>query len=176
MGLNLEQKKAVVADVSQRFAGAQAIVVAEFRGLEAGELTGLRAKARAQGVDLRVLKNTLAKRALAGTPFEGLSRYLVGPLLYGISVDAAAGAKVLSEFAKGSDRLVLKAAAMPHHVMDAAGVQALAALPGREELLAMLMGTMQAPVAQFVRTLNEIPSRFVRTLAAVVDAREKQGA
>jgi len=176
LGLDLEQKKAVVADVSGRLAGAQAIVVAEYRGLEAGSLTGLRVKARERGVYLRVLRNTLARRAVAGTPFEGLSQHLTGPLVYGISADPTAAAKVLSEFAKGNEKFVLKAGAMPNHVMDAKGVQALASLPGREELLGTLMGTMQAPVAKFVRTLNEIPARFVRTLAAVGEARQAQGA
>lgn len=172
MGLNLNDKKAVVAEVSAQVAGAQTIIVAEYRGLEVGEVTALRANARQAGVYLRVLKNTLARRAVAGTPFEGLSDKLVGPLIYGISADPVAAAKVLNEFAKGNDKLVVKAGAMPDHVMDVSGVKALATLPSREELLAKLLGTMQAPIAQFVRTLNEVPGRFVRTLAAVRDAKE----
>ena len=172
MGLNLNDKKAVVAEVSAQIAVAQTIVVAEYRGLEVGEVTALRANARQAGVYLRVLKNTLARRAVAGTPFEGLSNKLVGPLIYGISADPVAAAKVLNEFAKGNDKLVVKAGAMPNHVMDVNGVKALATLPSREELLAKLLGTMQAPIAQFVRTLNEVPGKFVRTLAAVRDAKE----
>ena len=172
MGLNLNDKKAVVAEVSAQVAGAQTIIVAEYRGLEVGEVTALRANARQAGVYLRVLKNTLARRAVAGTPFEGLSDKLVGPLIYGISADPVAAAKVLNEFAKGNDKLVVKAGAMPNHVMDVNGVKALATLPSREELLAKLLGTMQAPIAQFVRTLNEVPGKFVRTLAAVRDAKE----
>lgn len=172
MGLNLEHKQAVVAGISASIAGAQAIIVAANRGLRVGDITALRAKARDKGVILRVLKNTLVRRAIAGTPFEGLDRHLVGPLMYGISKDPVAGAKLLSEFARSHDKLVVMAGAMPNYVMDAKGVQALATMPSREELLARLLGTMQAPIAQFVRTLNEVPSRFVRTLAAVRDAKE----
>lgn len=174
MGLNLDEKKAVVAEVSAEIAKAQAIVVAEYRGLEVGNMTDLRRKARASGVYLRVLKNSLARRAVQGTPFEKLTDQLVGPLIYGISDDPVATAKVLSEFAKANDKLVIKGGAMPNAVISSAEVKALAALPSREELLSRLLGTMQAPVAQFVRTLNEVPTRFVRTLAAVCDAREKQ--
>jgi large subunit ribosomal protein L10 len=174
LGLNLDEKKAVVAEVSAEIAKAQAIVVAEYRGLEVGNMTDLRRKARASGVYLRVLKNSLARRAVQGTPFEKLTDQLVGPLIYGISDDPVATAKVLSEFAKANDKLVIKGGAMPNAVISTAEVKALAALPSREELLSKLLGTMQAPVAQFVRTLNEVPTRFVRTLAAVRDAREKQ--
>lgn len=172
MGLNLEEKKAVVAEVSAQVAGAQAIIVAEYRGLEVGQITALRASARKSGVYLRVLKNTLVRRAVAGTPFEGLQKAMVGPLIYGISKDPVAAAKTLNEFAKGNDKLVIKAGAMANYVMDANGVKALATMPSREELLSKLLGTMQAPIAQFVRTLNEVPTKFVRGLAAVRDAKE----
>jgi len=172
LGLNLEEKKAVVAEVSAQVAGAQAIVVAEYRGLEVGQITALRANARKSGVYLRVLKNTLVRRAVAGTPFEGLQKSLVGPLIYGISKDPVGAAKTLHEFAKGNDKLVIKAGAMANYVMDANGVKALATMPSREELLSKLLGTMQAPIAQFVRTLNEVPTKFVRGLAAVRDAKE----
>lgn len=172
MGLNLDDKKAVVAEVSAEIAGAQSIVVAEYRGLEVGDITVLRANARKSGVYLRVLKNTLVRRAVAGTAFEGLSGNLVGPLIYGISKDPVAAAKLLNDFAKGNQKLVLKAGAMPNYVMDVEGVKALATMPSREELLSKLLGTMQAPIAQFVRTLNEVPTKFVRGLAAVRDAKE----
>lgn len=172
MALNLDDKKAVVAEVSAEVAGAQSIIVAEYRGLEVGEITALRASARKEGVYLRVLKNTLVRRALSGTSFEGLAEKCVGPLIYGISKDPVAAAKLLSEFSKSKDKLVIKAGAMPNHVMDVAGVKALASLPSREELLSKLLGTMQAPITQFVRTLNEIPTKFVRGLAAVRDAKE----
>jgi large subunit ribosomal protein L10 len=172
LGLNLEEKKAVVAEVSAQVAGAQAIIVAEYRGLEVGQITALRASARKSGVYLRVLKNTLVRRAVAGTPFEGLQKSMVGPLIYGISKDPVGAAKTLHEFAKGNDKLVIKAGAMANYVMDANGVKALATMPSREELLSKLLGTMQAPITQFVRTLNEVPTKFVRGLAAVRDAKE----
>jgi len=171
LGLNLDEKKAVVAEVSAEIAKAQGIVVAEYRGLEVGSMTELRAKARKSGVYLRVLKNTLARRAVAGTPFEKLAEQMVGPLVYGISPDPVATAKVLNEFAKANEKLVIKAGAMPNAVITAKEVKALALMPSREQLIAKLLGTMQAPVVQFVRTLNEVPSRFVRTLAAVRDQR-----
>lgn len=172
MGLNLDDKKAVVAEVSAEVANAQSIVVAEYRGLEVGDITTLRADARKAGVYLRVLKNTLVRRAVAGTPFEGLADKMVGPLIYGISKDPVAAAKLLNNFGKSNQKLVVKAGAMPNYVMDAEGVKALASMPSREELLSKLLGTMQAPIAQFVRTLNEIPTKFVRGLAAVRDAKE----
>lgn len=169
MGLNIEQKKAVVAEVSAHVAKAQAIVVAEYRGLEVGNMTELRREARKSGVYLRVLKNTLARRAVSGTPFEKLTDQLTGPLIYGISSDPVATAKLLDQFAKGNDKLVIRAGAMPNAVISAKEVKALASLPSRDELIARLLGAMQAPIAQFARTLNEVPSRFARTLAAVRD-------
>ena len=176
MGLNLEEKKAVVAEVSAQVAKAQAIIVAEYRGLEVGNMTDLRAKARKSGVYLRVLKNSLARRAVKDTPFEKLADQMIGPLVYGISSDPVATAKVLNEFAKANDKFVIKAGAMPNAVISPKEVAALANMPSREQLLAMLLGTMQAPVAKFVQTLNEVPSRFVRTLAAVRDQKEKAAA
>lgn len=176
MGLNLEEKKAVVAEVSAQVAKAQAIIVAEYRGLEVGNMTQLRTKARNSGVYLRVLKNTLARRAVKDTPFEKLADQMIGPLVYGISSDPVASAKVLNEFAKANDKFVIKAGAMPNAVISAKEVAALANMPSREQLLATLLGTMQAPVAKFVQTLNEVPSRFVRTLAAVRDQKEKASA
>lgn len=176
MGLNREEKAAVIDEVGAQVASAQSIIVAEYRGLEVGSITALRKQARESGVYLRVLKNTLARRAVAGTPFEGLTDKLVGPLIYGISKDPVSAAKVLSDFAKTNDKLALKAGAMPNAVLDQNGVKALASMPSREELLAQLMGTMQAPVAKFVRTLNEVPGKFVRTVAALRDEREKAGA
>ena len=176
MSLNLDEKKAVVAEVSAEVAKAQAIIVAEYRGLEVGNMTNLRREARKAGVYLRVLKNTLARRAVEGTPFAGLSEHLVGPLVYGISPDPVATAKLLNDFAKSNDKLVIKAGAMPNVVISAKDVKALATMPSREELLSQLLGTMQAPIAQFVRTLNEVPTRFVRGVAAVRDKKEKEGA
>jgi large subunit ribosomal protein L10 len=169
LSLNIEEKKAVVAEVSAQVAAAKAIVVAEYRGLPVESMTRLRVKARESGVYLRVLKNTLARRAVADTPFAGLAQHMVGPLAYGISADPVAVAKVLSEFAKGNEAFVIKAGAMADFVMSPRDVTSLATMPSREELLATLMGTMQAPVAKLVRTMNEVPARFVRTLAAVRD-------
>ena len=171
MGFNLDEKKAVVAEVNAEVARAQAIVLAENRGLEVGQMTELRKRARNAGVYFRVVKNTLARRAVADTPFSELAEKMVGPLAYGISSDPVALAKVLHEFAKGNEKLAIKGGAMANYVMSAKDVASLATMPSREELLAKLLGTMQAPVAQFVRTLNEVPSRFVRTLAAVRDAK-----
>lgn len=176
MSLNLEQKQAVVAEVSAQVAQAQTIVLAEYRSLPVGDMTELRKKARESGVYFRVLKNTLARRAVAETPFKGLADQMVGPLAYGISSDPVAAAKVLHEFSKGNERLVIKGGAMPNVVMSAKDVAALAKMPSRQELLATLLGTMQAPIAKFVRTLNEVPSKFVRGVAAVRDQKEKQAA
>jgi len=171
LGLSLEQKQAVVSEVAAKLAGAQAVIVAEYRGLNVERVTQLRAKARKSGIYLRVLKNTLARRAIRGTPFEKLSESMIGPLMYGISQDPVAGAKVLSEFARENELFVIKAGAMPNAMMSAQDIKALASLPSREQLVATLLGTLQAPMAKLVRTLNEVPARFVRTLAAVRDAR-----
>ncbi len=174
MALNKSEKAVVIEEVSKQVAGAQSIIVAEYRGITVGAVTGLRKQAREKGVYLRVLKNTLARRAIAGTPFEGMSDKLVGPLIYGIANDPVSAAKVMSDFAKGNDKFVIKAGAMPNSVLDVNGVKALASLPSRDELLATLLGTMQAPVTKFVRTLNEVPGKFVRTLAAL--EKQKAGA
>ncbi len=174
MSLSLQDKQAVVAEVSAELAKAQSIVLAEYRGIEVGAMTELRRKARAQGVYLKVLKNTLARRAVGETPFQALSDQMVGPLAYGISADPVAAARVLDEFARGNDKLVIRAGSLPNQVLSAKEVQGLARLPSRDELLSKLMGTMQAPIARFVQTLNEVPARFVRTVAAVRD--QKQGA
>ena len=136
--------------------------------------TALRAKARKAGLYLRVLKNTLARRAVKGTPFEKLSEQMVGPLMYGIAQDPVAGAKVLSAFAKDNEKFVIRGGAMPNQLMSVTEVRALAALPSRDELLAKLVGTMQAPIVKLVRTMNEVPGKFVRTLAALRDQRGDQ--
>ena len=176
MSLNIEGKKEVVAEVSERLKKAQAVVLAEYRGLPVEDITVLRSQARASGVYLRVLKNTLARRAVQGTPFEKLSDQMVGPLAYGISDDPVAAAKVLHTYAKTNDKLVIKGGAMAGQVMSAKEVGQLATMPSREELLAKLLGTMQAPIAKFVQTLNEVPAKFVRTVAAVRDQKEKAAA
>jgi large subunit ribosomal protein L10 len=176
LSLSLEQKQAVVAEIASQLAKAQAVIVAENRGLSVEAVTRLRAKARKTGLYLRVLKNTLARRAVKGTPFEKLADQLSGPLMYGIAQDPVAGAKVLAEFAKENELFVIKGGAMPNAMMSSKDIKALATLPGREELLARLAGTLQAPIAKFVRTLSEVPGKFVRTLAAVQAAKEKSAA
>lgn len=172
MALNREEKAAVIEEVSAQVAQAGSIVLAEYRGLTVEKITQLRKQARESGVYLRVLKNTLVRRAVKDTPYEKLADQMVGPLMYGISADPVAPTKLIASFAKANDQLVVKGGAMPNVVMDVAGVQALATMPSREELLAKLLGTMQAPVATFVRTLNEVPTKFVRGLAAVRDKQE----
>lgn len=172
MSLNLEQKKAVVSEVSAAIKGAQAAVVAEYRGLTVSQMTELRRKAFESKVYLRVVKNTLARRAVQGSEFECLTDHLVGPLALAAADDPVAVAKVLSLFAKDNEKLVIKTGAMAGKLMSTDELKVLAELPSREQLLAMLVATMQAPIQKFTQTLNEIPSKFVRTLAAVRDSKQ----
>ena len=165
MGLNLNDKKAVVAEVSAQVANAETIAIAEYRGIEVGDLTVLRKKARESGVYLRVLKNTLVRRAVEGTPFAALADQMVGPLIYSISNDPVAAAKVLNDFAKTNDKLAIKAGSYAGKVLDKAGVQALASVPSREELLSKLLYVMQAPVAGFVRALDALAKQREETAA-----------
>jgi large subunit ribosomal protein L10 len=159
VGLNLNDKKAVVAEVSAKVATAQTIVVAEYRGIQVAHLTKLRATARAQGVYLRVLKNTLARRSVEGTQFANLSDALTGPLIYSISDDAVAAAKVIADFAKTNDKLVVKAGNFAGKQLDVAGVTALANIPSREVLLAQLAGVWLAPVSGFARGLAALAAK-----------------
>lgn len=165
MGLNLNDKKAVVAEVAAQLANAQTIAIAEYHGIEVGNLTVLRKKARESGVYLRVLKNTLVRRAVEGTQFADLASHMVGPLIYSVSADPVAAAKVLNDFAKTNDKLVLKAGSYSGKTLDKAGIQALASIPSRDELLAKLLGVMQAPV-----------SGFAGALAALAKQREEAAA
>jgi len=157
--LNVQDKKAIVADVGAQLAGAQTVVLAEYRGIPVEELTKLRASARDQGVYLRVLKNTLARRATQGTQFEPLADSMVGPLIYGISADPIASAKVLQNFAKTQDLLVIKAGLYNGKLLDVAGVKALATIPSREELLSKLLGVMKAPVSAMARVLGAVAAQ-----------------
>ena len=159
MSLNLQEKQAVVAEVSAQVAQSQTIVLAEYRGIKVADITVLRATARKSGVYLHVLKNSLARRAVQGTSFEALADSMVGPLVYSMSADAVAAAKVMNDFAKTNPKLVIKAGAMAGSLMSAEQVAILAATPSRDELIAMLMATM-----------NATPAKFVRTLAAIRDA------
>ncbi len=176
MGLNRQDKAAVIEEVKGFVADASSIIIAEYRGLSVEAVTKLRAEARKNNVTLRVVKNTLVRRAIEGTGFAGLADQCTGPLVYGFSADPVAAAKVLVNFAKDNEKLVIKGGAMDNFVMDVEAVKNLASMPSREELLAKLMATMNEPIAKFVRTVNEVPARFVRTVAAVRDAKEKAAA
>ena len=159
MSLNRNDKAAVVAEVSAKVATAQTIVLAEYRGIEVGPMTELRAKARSNGVYLRVLKNTLARRAVEGTQFSSLASEMTGPLIYAISDDAVAAAKVVNDFAKSNDKLVIKAGNYAGSPLNKADVTALANIPSKEVLIAMLMGVMQAPVSGFARALAALAAK-----------------
>ena len=159
MPLNVQDKKAIVADVGAQLAGAQTVVLAEYRGIPVEQLTKLRASARDQGVYLRVLKNTLARRAAQGTQFEPLADSMVGPLIYGISADPIASAKVLQNFAKTQDKLVITASLYNGKLLDVAGVKALATIPSRDELLSQLLGVMLAPVSAMARVLGAVAAQ-----------------
>ena len=165
MGLNLDDKKVVVAEVAATVAKAQTIVLAEYSGLPVAHLTRLRAQARASGVYLRVVKNTLVRRAVEGTVFAGLAEQMTGPLIYSMSEDPVAAAKVLNDFAKTNDKLILKAGSFAGQALDKAGVQALASIPGRNELLAQLLGVMQAPVTGFACALSALAKQREEAVA-----------
>ena len=172
MSLNLSQKKQVVEDVSAVVSNSAAAVIAEYRGMTVEQMKVLRREAHDNNVFVRVVKNTLLRRAVKGTDFECLDELLVGPLAFAASEDPVAVAKVLDKYAKQFDALNIKAGSMAGSLLNEADLKALAQLPSREELLAKLLGTMQAPIAKFVQTLNEVPTKFVRGLAAVRDAKE----
>ena len=156
MSLNRNEKAAVVADVAAQVAKSQTLALAEYRGLTVEHLNKLRVEARAKGVYLHVLKNTLARRAVAGTPFESASESMVGPLIYGFSEDAVAAAKVIADFAKTNDKLVLKAGSYAGKALDANGVKALAAIPTREVLLSQIAMLLQSPIASFARVIDAV--------------------
>ena len=173
MALTLEQKKAVVAEVSAVAQTAHSAVAAEYRGLTVEEMTDLRKKARAGGVYLKVAKNTLVKRAVEGTDFECLSEGLVGPLLFAFSVeDPGAAARLIKDYAKENDQLIAKLVAFNANLYDVTELERLASLPTKEQALSMLMGTMKAPIEKFVRTLAAPHTKMVRTFAAVRDSKQ----
>ena len=156
MSLNRNEKAAVVTDVAAQAAKSQTLALAEYRGLTVDHLNKLRVEARAKGVYLHVLKNTLARRAVAGTPFEVAGDFMAGPLIYGFSEDAIAAPKVIADFAKSNDKLVIKGGAFGGKALDAAGVKALAAVPSREVLLTQLAGLLQSPIARFARAMAAV--------------------
>ncbi len=156
MSLNRNEKAAVITDVAAQVARSQTLALAEYRGLTVEHLNKLRREARDKGVYLHVLKNTLARRAVAGTPFEVVSESMVGPLIYGFSEDAVAAAKVMADFAKGNDKLIVKGGAYAGKALNADGVKSLAAIPSKEVLLSQLLGLMQSPISRFARVLAAI--------------------
>ena len=173
MALKLEDKKVIVAEVNEAAGNALSAVVADYRGMEVGALTEMREKARNGKIYLRVVRNTLAKRAVAGTEFECLTDALVGPSLIGFSLEEpSAAAKLFKDIAKENDQLEIRALAIGGQLLDASQVDAVAKLPTQHEAIATLMSVITAPVAKFVRTMNEVPCKLVRTVAAVGEAKK----
>jgi len=173
MALTLEQKKAVVAEVSEVAKSAHSAVAAEYRGITVEKMTQMRVKARNEGVYLKVAKNTLVKRAVEGTEFECMAEELTGPLLFAFSIeDPGAAARLIKDFSKGEDKLVVRLVAMGAKLYQASELERLASLPTRDQAIAMLMGVMKAPIQKFVRTLAEPHTKLVRTIAAVRDSKQ----
>lgn len=175
MALNLEQKKSIVAEVAEVAAGAYSAIGAEYNGLTAAQMTELRAKARDGGVYLRVVKNTLARRAVEGTEFACMQDGMIGPLVLAFSMeDPGAAARVMKEFSKENKALVVKLVSVSGQLLGAGDLDRLASLPTKDQAISMLMALMKAPVEKLARTINEVPGKLVRTVAAVRD--QKQGA
>ena len=173
MALSIEQKKAVVAEVAEVANKALAAVAAEYRGLTVEEMTELRAQARADGVFLKVAKNTLVRRAVEGTDYECMQDSLTGPLLFAFSMeDPGAAARLVKDYAKDHDNLIAKLVAVGGELYDASELTRLASLPTYDQAIAMLMSVMKAPIEKFVRTLAEPHTKLVRTMAAVKDAQQ----
>jgi large subunit ribosomal protein L10 len=176
VALSLEQKKAVVSEVSEVAANAHSAVAAEYLGLSVGDMTALRAKARENSVYLRVVKNTLAKRAMEGTEFECMSEALVGPLVLAFSQeDPGAAARVIQDFSKQNDKLVVKALSIGGKLLGPGDIKRLADMPTKEQAIGMLMGVMKAPIEKFVRTLAEPHAKLVRTIAAIREQKQAAG-
>ena len=156
MSLNRSEKEAVINDVAGLAAKAQTLVIAEYRGITVADMTKLRVSARSSGVSLSVLKNTLARRAVKGSAFEVVANQMTGPLIYSFSEDAVAAAKVVADFAKTNDKLVIRAGAYGGKAMDVNGVKQLASIPSKEVLLAQLLGLMQSPISRTARVLSAL--------------------
>ncbi|MCW9023908.1 MAG: 50S ribosomal protein L10 [Gammaproteobacteria bacterium] len=172
MALSFEEKKAIVADVAEVAATAHSAVAAEYNGLSSENMTELRAKARSGGVYLRVVKNTLARRAIDGTDFDCMKDALVGPMVLAFSQeDPGSAARVLKDFAKANDKLVIKVLSVSGKLLPASELDRMASLPTKEQAISMLMSVMQAPITKLARTLNEVPGKLVRTVAAVRDSK-----
>lgn len=175
MALSLEQKKAVVAEVAVVAASAHSAIAAEYIGLSVEDMTALRVKARESSVYLRVVKNTLAKKAFEGTDFACMSDSMVGPLVLAFSQeDPGAAARVISDFAKDNDKLVVKLVSIGGELLDVTEVKRLASLPTKDQAIAMLMSVMNAPITKLVRTLNETNAKLVRTIAAIRDQKQAE--
>ncbi|PIF76437.1 50S ribosomal protein L10 [Variovorax sp. RO1] len=159
MSLNRSEKEAVISDVTSLAAKAQTLVMAEYRGISVADMTKLRAEARSKGVTLSVLKNTLARRAVAGSAFEVIGDQMTGPLIYGFSEDAVAAAKVVADFAKTNDKLVIRGGAFGGKALDVNGVKQLASIPSKEVLLAQLLGLMQSPISRTARVLAALAAK-----------------
>jgi large subunit ribosomal protein L10 len=159
LSLNRSEKQAVIDEVTGLAAKAQTLVMAEYRGITVADMTKLRSQARDKGVNLSVLKNTLARRAVAGSAFDVLSDQMTGPLIYGFSTDAVAAAKVVADFAKTNDKLVIRGGAMAGKVLDVNGVKQLANIPSKEVLLAQLLGLMQSPISRTARVLAALAEK-----------------
>ena len=177
MVLRLEDKKVIVAEVAEVAAKAHSAVAAEYRGLTVAEMTELRANARKAGVYMRVVRNTLARRALENTDFSCMQEVLVGPLVLAFSKeDPGAAARLMRDFAKAHEKLIVKALSISGKLLPASQIDALANLPTREQALALLLSVMKAPITQFVRTVREPVAQFVRVAAAVRDKKQAEGA
>ena len=173
MTLKLEDKKAIVAEVNEVASGALSAVIADYRGLTVSEMTDLRKQAREQGVYLRIVRNTLARRAVEGTEFHCLNDSLVGPTILGLSLeDPGAAARLFKDYSKDHTNLEVKALAVGGEAYPASEIDRLAKLPTRDQALGMLAGILQAPITKFARTLNDVPGQFVRVVAAVKDQKE----
>ncbi len=173
MPLNLEQKKAVVAEIAEVAGSAYSAIAAEYSGLTVEEMTALRAKARESGVYIRVVKNTLARRAFEGTDFACMADGLTGQLVLAFSQeDPGSAARVIKDFSKEHDKLVVKLVSIGGKLLEASDVDTLAKMPTYDQAISMLMAVMKAPVEKLTRTINEVPGKLVRTVAAVRDAKE----
>ena len=166
MSLNRSEKQAVIDEVTGLAAKAQSLVIAEYRGITVADMTRLRSAARERGVSLSVLKNTLARRAVTGSAFEVVADQMTGPLIYGFSTDAVAAAKVVADFAKTNDKLVIRAGALSGKVLDVNGVKQLANVPSKEVLLSQLLGLMQSPISRIARVLAMVAAKKDETAAA----------
>ncbi|MEY4727398.1 MAG: hypothetical protein RLZ36_2025 [Pseudomonadota bacterium] len=166
MSLNRSEKEAVISEVTNLAAQAQTLVIAEYRGITVADMTKLRNQARSNGVSLSVLKNTLARRAVTGSAFEVVADQMTGPLIYGFSADAIAAAKVVAEFAKTNDKLVIRAGVYGGKAMDANGVKQLASIPSKEVLLAQLCGLMKSPISRTAVVLGALAAQKGEAAAA----------